>query len=108
AAWQRRRHVWTLIDGGPESALYRSTDGGASWSKVTRGLPTVDIGRIGLAVAPSDPSLVYATVEAADGKGGIFRSTDGGLTWERRNPFDDTAMYYGQIVVDPADSQRVF
>ena len=74
AAYQRRRHVFTLIDGGPESAIYKSTDAGATWNKLKSGLPTVDMGRIGLAVSPADPNVVYATIEAADGKGGIFRS----------------------------------
>src|SRR5437660_2696901 len=68
AAYQRRRHVWTLINGGPESALYKSTDGGANWTKLKTGLPTVEMGRIGLAVAPSNPDIVYASIEAADKK----------------------------------------
>src|SRR5262249_36530616 len=68
AAYQRRRHVWTFIDGGPESALYRSTDAGKTWTKITSGLPNVELGRIGLAVAPSNPDIVYAIVEAAEGK----------------------------------------
>ncbi|MGB8950737.1 MAG: glycosyl hydrolase, partial [Candidatus Sulfotelmatobacter sp.] len=88
AAYQRRRHVYTLIDGGPESAIYKSTDAGATWNKLKSGLPTVDLGRIGLAVSPADPNVVYATIEAADGKGGIFRSDDKGATWERKNEFD--------------------
>jgi photosystem II stability/assembly factor-like uncharacterized protein len=108
AAYQRRRHVWTLINGGPESAIYRSTDGGANWDKVTDGLPKVDLGRIGLAVAPSNPDIVYAAVEAADGKGGIFRSDDGGLTWKKQNPFDRGAMYYAHLVVDPKNAERIY
>ena len=72
-AYQRRRHVWTLIDGGPESAIYKSTDAGATWNKLKSGLPTVDLGRIGLAVSPSNPNVIYAAVEAAEHKGGIFR-----------------------------------
>jgi len=80
-AWQRRRHVWTLIDGGPESAIYKSTDAGATWRKLSTGLPEVDLGRIGLDVAPADPDVVYAIVEAADDKSGFFRSTDRGETW---------------------------
>ncbi|MFQ3581905.1 glycosyl hydrolase [Chloracidobacterium validum] len=108
AAYQRRRHVWTLIDGGPESAIYKTTDGGKTWRKVTNGLPAVHLGRIGLAISPANPDVVYASVEAADGKGGVFRSLDGGETWERRNPFDQTAMYFSTIVADPRDVDRVY
>jgi photosystem II stability/assembly factor-like uncharacterized protein len=108
AAYQRRRHVFTLIDGGPESALYKSTDAGATWNKLKEGLPKVDLGRIGLAVSPADPNVVYATVEAADGKGGIFRSSDKGATWEKRNDFDAGAMYYAHVVADPKNVDRIF
>ncbi|HKI25960.1 MAG TPA: hypothetical protein VKA07_06515 [Candidatus Sulfotelmatobacter sp.] len=108
SAYQRRRHVFTLIDGGPESAIYKSTDAGATWNKLKSGLPTVDMGRIGLAVSPEDPNVVYAAIEAADGKGGIFRSTDKGATWEKRNEFDQGAMYYARIVPDPKNVDRIF
>ena len=108
AAYQRRRHVYTLIDGGPESAIYKSTDAGTTWNKLKSGLPTVDIGRIGLAVSPADPNVVYATIEAADGKGGIFRSADKGATWEKRNEFDVGAMYYARVVADPKNVDRIF
>jgi photosystem II stability/assembly factor-like uncharacterized protein len=108
AAYQRRRHVFTLIDGGPESGIYKSTDAGATWNKLKNGLPAVDLGRIGLAVSPADPNVIYATVEAADDKGGIFRSDDKGANWERRNEFDQGAMYYGQVVADPKNVDRIF
>jgi photosystem II stability/assembly factor-like uncharacterized protein len=108
AAYQRRRHVFTLIDGGPESAIYKSTDAGATWNKLKSGLPTVDMGRIGLAVSPADSNVVYATIEAADGKGGIFRSDDRGANWERRNEFDAGAMYYARVVCDPKNVDRIF
>jgi photosystem II stability/assembly factor-like uncharacterized protein len=108
AAYQRRRHVFTLIDGGPESAIYKSTDAGATWNKLKNGLPTVDMGRIGLAVSLADPNVVYTTIEAADGKGGIFRSNDRGATWERKNEFDAGAMYYARVVCDPKNVDRIF
>ncbi len=108
AAYQRRRHVFTLIDGGPESAIYKSTDAGATWNKLKSGLPSVDMGRIGLAVSPADPNVVYASIEAADKKGGIFRSSDKGATWEKRNEFDVGAMYYARVVADPKNVDRIF
>jgi photosystem II stability/assembly factor-like uncharacterized protein len=108
ASYQRRRHMWTLINGGPESALYKSTDAGATWNKLKSGLPTTELGRIGLAISPVDSNVIYATVEAADKKGGIFRSNDRGGSWEKRNEFDATAMYYARIVADPKNVDRVY
>ena len=108
ASYQRRRHMWTLINGGPESALYKSTDGGVTWNKLRAGLPTTEMGRIGLAISPADSNVVYATVEAADRKGGIFRSSDRGGSWERRNEFDAAAMYYARIVADPKAVDRIY
>ncbi|MDX6611739.1 MAG: hypothetical protein QOD75_925 [Blastocatellia bacterium] len=108
ASYQRRRHMWTLIDGGPESAIYKSTDAGATWNKLKAGLPAVELGRIGLAISPVDSNVIYATVEAADRKGGIFRSNDRGGSWERRNEFEATAMYYARIVADPKDVDRIY
>ncbi len=108
-AYQRRRHVWTLIDGGPESAIYKSTDGGESWRKVEHGLPEVDMGRIGIDISPVNPDVVYAIVEAADGKSGFFRSRDRGETWEHRCDYSTTSpQYYNEIVCDPNDVDRVY
>ncbi|MFL6236772.1 MAG: VPS10 domain-containing protein [Thermoanaerobaculia bacterium] len=110
AAYQRRRHVWTLIDGGPEGGIHKSTDGGATWKRLAGGLPrNVDIGRIGLAVAPSKPDTVYAIVEAASGSGGFFRSTDAGGNWEKRSGTEPSSpQYYQEIFVDPQDADRVY
>jgi photosystem II stability/assembly factor-like uncharacterized protein len=108
AAYQRRRHVYTLVNGGPESALYRSTDAGKTWTKLKAGLPTAELGRIGLALAPSDPQTIYASIEAADKQGGIFRSSNGGISWEKRNPYDQQAQYYAHLVVDPANKDRIY
>jgi photosystem II stability/assembly factor-like uncharacterized protein len=108
AAYQRRRHVYTLVNGGPESAIHRTTDGGKTWNKIRAGLPTAELGRIGLGIAPSDPNVIYAVVEAAERQGGIFRSSDLGITWEKRNPYDQQAQYYAHVVVDPVNKERVY
>jgi len=109
SAYQRRRHVWTLIDGGPESAIYKSTDAGKSWRKLTSGIPGVDKGRIGMCVSPADPDVVYAIIEAADGKGGFFRSEDRGESWEKRNKYMTTSpQYYNEIICDPVKVDRVY
>ncbi len=107
-AYQRRRHVWTIVNGGPECALHRTTDGGKTWTKVRAGLPGAELGRIGLAFAPSDPDTVYAVVEAAEKQGGLFRSVDRGVTWEKRNSYDEQGQYYSHVVVDPTNKDRVF
>ncbi len=109
SAYQRRRHVWTLIDGGPEGGVYKSTDAGATWRKVNAGLPEVDLGRIGLAWSSADPELVYAIVEAAEGKSGFFRSSNRGESWEHRSDQTTTsAQYYNEIICDPKDSDRIY
>ena len=108
AAYQRRRHFFTMIDGGPESGIHRSTDGGKSWKKVTTGLPDEQLGRIGLAISPVNPDVLYANVEAANRKGGIFRSSDNGVTWEKRADYNSGAMYYGDIFPDPVNVDRVY
>lgn len=108
ASYQRRRHVWTLVNGGPESALHRTENGGKTWSKITSGIPGGDLGRIGLAMAPGDFSTLYTIIEAGDKQGGIYRSTDRGLTWEKRNSFDQQGQYYSHLVVDPVNKHRIY
>ncbi|MCP4571177.1 MAG: glycosyl hydrolase [bacterium] len=109
AAYQRRRHLWTLIDGGPGSGIHKTTDGGASWNELTSGLPSVDMGRIGLALAPQAPSTVYAIIEAAQGKGGFFRTTDAGASWEKMSDYvAGSPQYYNEIVPDPVNPDRLY
>ncbi|MBA4071827.1 MAG: glycosyl hydrolase [Gemmatimonas sp.] len=108
ASYQRRRHFFTLINGGPESAIHRSTDGGKTWAKVNTGLPGEELGRIGIAISPVNPNIVYANVEAANRKGGIYRSSDNGVTWEKRSDYNQGSMYYGQIWADPVDVDRIY
>jgi photosystem II stability/assembly factor-like uncharacterized protein len=108
-SYQRGRRVWTLINGGPGSGLHRSTDGGATWKKITTGLPKEELGRLGLAQSQRNPDLVYALVEAANGAGGTFRSTDGGRTWEKRSGYSPGgAQYYQELFIDPNDDERVY
>lgn len=108
ASWQRRRHFFTLINGGPESAIHKSTDGGTTWTKLRGGLPAGDLGRVGLAISPADNNVVYATVEAAAQGSGIYRTADKGATWERTSPTIAQGMYYGQIIADPKNVDRIY
>lgn len=109
ASYQRRRHVFTLINGGPESAIHKSIDGGATWTKLTKGLPKEQMGRIGLAISPKNPKMVYAIIEAARRTGGFFRTLDGGANWEKRNSYSGGgAQYYAEIFVDPNDDERIY
>ncbi len=108
-AYQRRRHVWTLVNGGPGSAIYKSTDGGRTWRKIRRGLPGVDLGRIGIAIAPSKPDTLYAVVEAAQGKSGFYRSDDRGESWSKQSGYvSGSPQYYQELFVDPHDHERVY
>ncbi len=107
-AHQRRRHVFTYLGGGPESAIHKSKDGGETWEKITAGLPGGDLGRIGLAISPADPELIYAIVEAEEEKGGFYRSTNRGASWEKRSSYNSSGNYYQEIVCDPKDPERVY
>jgi photosystem II stability/assembly factor-like uncharacterized protein len=109
AAYQRRRHTWVLIDGGPSSGIYKSTDAGANWKKINKGLPSVDKGRIGLAMSPMNPDVLYAIVEAAQGKSGFFRSADRGENWKKMSDYiSGSPQYYQEIYADPHVFDRVF
>jgi photosystem II stability/assembly factor-like uncharacterized protein len=109
AAYQRRRHVWTLINGGPGSGIYKTVDGGATWKKANKGLPGGDRGRIGLAMSPQNPDVLYAIVEAADGKSGFFRSDDRGESWSRQSDYiSSSPQYYQEIIADPHAFDRVY
>jgi photosystem II stability/assembly factor-like uncharacterized protein len=109
ATWQRFRRQWGYIAGGPQSALWRSTDGGANWKKSQTGFPpNEELGRIGLAFAPANPDIVYAIAEASNARGGFFRSRDGGVSWERMSGYQAGGLYYNEIVVDPVNVDRVY
>jgi photosystem II stability/assembly factor-like uncharacterized protein len=108
-AYQRRRHVWTLINGGPESGIHKSTDGGKTWRAINSGLPGGDRGRIGMCISPANPDVLYAIVEATEGSGGIYRSRDRGETWERRNGYmTSSPQYYNELFADPRNADRFY
>jgi photosystem II stability/assembly factor-like uncharacterized protein len=109
ASYQRRRHVWTLINGGPEGAIYKSTDAGKTWDQLKSGLPSGDIGRIGLAISPVNPDYIYAIVEAANDGTGFYRTTNRGASWDKMSAYKNTsAQYYSEIFCDPIDMNKIY
>jgi photosystem II stability/assembly factor-like uncharacterized protein len=112
--WQRIRRTYGYIAGGPESGLWRSTDGGNTWRRSQTGLPTDELGRIGLATSPVNPDVVYAIVEAGSagtgrgGGGGFYRSRDGGTSWERMSNYNTVGLYYSELFADPVNVDRVY
>ncbi|MFM9050996.1 MAG: WD40/YVTN/BNR-like repeat-containing protein, partial [Bacteroidota bacterium] len=107
--WQFRRKPFAFESGGPGSGLFKSTDGGTTWTKITKGLPTGEFGRIAMTLAPSDPKRLLAIVEAK--KTSLYLSTDGGQTWEERSTngnVEARPFYFSTIVVDPTDPKRVY
>ena len=105
---QRRRHVHTKIGGGPESAVYKSTDGGATWDKIMKGLPSVHIGGMGIDISPVDPDVLYLIVEAAEDQGGFYRSTNRGASWNKMSDHNASGQYYNEIYCDPKDVDKVY
>lgn len=106
ASYQRDRRAYSFVAGGPESGIWKSTDGGDNWTQLTAGLPTGDKGRIGISVSRSMPHRIYATVHAEDG--GIFRSDDAGATWTRTSTLTSIPWFFGQIRADPNIPDRVY
>ncbi|MGE0090732.1 MAG: WD40/YVTN/BNR-like repeat-containing protein [Bacteroidales bacterium] len=105
---QRRRHVHTKIGGGPETAIYKSTDGGKNWRKLESGLPSEDMGGIGIAISPVNPDVIYAIIEAANEAGGFYKSTDRGESWKKMSDHTSQGQYYNEIYCDPVDVNKVF
>ncbi len=115
AMWQMSRRHWTFSSGGPGSGIYKTIDGGASWTNITHrpGLPSGVFGKVGVAVAPSDPEVVYALVQASykGQAGGLFRSDNGGASWKLVNDsmeITQRAFYYMTVYVDPKDQNTIY
>ncbi|WP_303808221.1 sialidase family protein [Sandarakinorhabdus limnophila] len=106
ATFQRERRQWSMIGGGTEGGLWRSTDGGDTWARVGNGFPTTAAGRVGVTFCPGKPDMLYATAVGPDG--GTFRSTDGGTSWERRNKDVQSHWYYGEVFCDPMNPERIY
>ena len=107
--YQRHRKVWALIDGGPGSGIWKSVDGGETWTRLKNGLPKGDMGRIGIVLPPLEPGSIVATVEAAADEKGTYRSDDGGMNWTKLN--DRTAgspQYYQELFADPNVPGRLY
>ena len=106
AAYQRRRTAWGFNGGGPGSGLYKTTDGGETWVKLTTGLPEGPLGRIGIDIYRNDPSIICLSLE---GKAtGTYRSDDKGETWRMMSNYNNRPMYYSQVRIDPANDQRIW
>ncbi len=106
ATFQRQRKAYSFVGGGPESGIYKSTNAGDTWTKVTEGLPTGDIGRIGLDVSRSQPRTVYATLETKTPE--VYRSDDYGASWKKTGTYLEFPWYMSQIRVDPKNPDRVY
>ncbi len=110
ALWEVYRTPWTMSSGGPGSGLYRSTDGGDTWERLTgNGLPDGIMGRIGVAVSPADPEVVYTIIENKNG--GVFRSDNGGDTWRKVNSDSNLrqrAWYYTHLYADPVNVDKIY
>ena len=107
AMYQRQRRAWGFNGGGPGSGIHKTTDGGETWRELTDGLPAGDKGRIGIAVAASNPRVLNALVQHADGSGG-YRSEDGGESWEKVSDRNIRPMYYSHVFIDPTNEDRVY
>jgi photosystem II stability/assembly factor-like uncharacterized protein len=111
AAYQRRRHTWALLSGGPKSGVYKSVDNGTSFRQLKTGLPKGDMGKIGLAVTPANSELVYATIEADSKEKGFYRSMDRGESWEKRNSYISGGTgphYYQEIEVSSENPDLIY
>lgn len=111
ATWQRHRTVAAYLGGGPKSGIHKSTDGGKTWEQLKTGLPNEKLGKIGLALSPQNPDVVYAAIELEMKKGGFYRSSDRGMSWKKRSDIISGGTgphYYQEIWASPHQFDRVY
>ncbi len=111
ATWQRHRTVAAHVGGGPESGIHRSTDGGDTWTELTIGLPDGNLGKIGLAISPQNPDVLYAAIELDNRSGGVWRSADRGASWSKRSDAVSGGTgphYYQELVASPHAFDRIY
>lgn len=111
ATWQRHRTVASYLGGGPKSGIHKSTDGGKTWIKLKTGLPLGSIGKIGLAISPQNPDVIYAAIETKLKKGGFYRSANGGMSWTKQSDQISAGTgphYYQEIWASPHHFDRVY
>ena len=108
-AHQRMRNLYTGVYGGPESGIYRTLDNGITWEKLTKGLPSENVGRIGLAISPVNPDVLYAIIEATDDDKGIYKSVDRGASWTKQSSYISSYPFYFQkLYCDTKDVNKVY
>jgi photosystem II stability/assembly factor-like uncharacterized protein len=107
ATYQRRRATWGFNGGGPGSAIYKSSDAGRTWTKLTKGIPAGPLGRIGLDIYRANPNVLYARIEH-EKESGTYRSDDAGLSWRKMSNVNPRPMYFSQIRIDPTNDQRIY
>ena len=105
---QRRRRSFSKIGGGPESAVYKTTDGGKNWKKIMNGLFAGNIGGMGLAISPVNPDVLYLIMEASGKSGGFYRTTNRGASWKKMSSHHSSGQYYNEIFCDPKDVDKVY
>ncbi len=111
ATWQRHRTVAAYLGGGPKSGIHRSLDGGETWEKLSTGLPKGKMGKIGLAISPQQPDILYAAIELNRTKGAVYRSTNRGASWEKRSDAVSGATgphYYQELYACPHNFDRLY
>lgn len=107
ATYQRRRQPWGMNGGGPGSAIWKTTDAGATWTKLENGIPAGPKGRIGLDIWRANPNVLYAKIEHAD-ESGVYRTDDGGASWRKLSDVNPRPMYFSQIRIDPTNDARIY